>query len=347
MTPDTAVQRDFEVVLVLSGGNALGAFEAGVYEALHTHGFQPDWVIGASIGAINGALIVGSAPDRRLDTLRAFWRPNMLASMAPWLPSAAETARRTSAVAWTTAAGRSGIFGPLLSSLTPWTDTKPSLFETNQLGATLARLIDFDRLNAGPCRFTATAVDLESGADVVFDSRHQRIAPDHVRASAALPVAFPPVEIEGRWMVDGGLSANLPLDPVMADPPARQTLCIAVDLLPLRGALPTTLGEAASRMQDLIFAAQSRRTIARWQAAYAGRGDTRMSLVRVAYTEQQDEVAGKALDFSGSTIEQRWAAGRAAGMRVVAGIQAGTVSIGATGLNVVELRDEGFRPCGI
>ncbi|WP_169833118.1 patatin-like phospholipase family protein [Sphingomonas panacis] len=331
------MERDFEVVLVLSGGNALGAFEAGVYEALHTHGLQPDWVVGASIGAINGALIVGSAPERRLDTLRAFWRPNMLASMAPWLPSAVETARRTSAVAWTAAAGRSGIFGPLLSSLTAWPDTQPSLFETNQLGATLARLIDFDRLNAGPCRFTATAVDLESGADVVFDSRHQRIAPDHVRASAALPVVFPPVEIEGRWIVDGGLSANLPLDPVMADPPARPTLCIAVDLLPLCGPLPTTLGDAASRMQDLIFAAQSRRTIARWQAAYAARSDTRMSLVRVAYTEQQDEVAGKALDFSGSTIEQRWAAGQAAGMRVAAGVRAGTVAIGATGLNVVEL----------
>jgi len=339
MTDGNTVARDFDVVLVLSGGNALGAFEAGVYEALHAHGLQPDWVIGASIGAINAALIVGSAPDRRLDTLRTFWRPNMLASMgmAPWFPSAAETARRSSAVAWTAAAGRFGAFGPLLSSLTPWTDNKPSLFETNQLAATLARLVDFDRLNTGPCRFTATAVDLESGADVVFDSRHQRIAPDHVRASAALPVVFPPIEIDGRWLVDGGLSANLPLDPVLADPPARPTLCIAVDLLPLCGPLPTTLGEAASRMQDLLFAAQSRRTIARWQAAYVGRSDARLALVRLAYTEQQDEVAGKALDFSGSTIEQRWAAGRASGLRVAAGVKAGTLSVGATGLNVVDL----------
>ncbi|MDF0486539.1 patatin-like phospholipase family protein [Sphingomonas sp. H39-1-10] len=218
MTPDTAApkaERDFDVVLVLSGGNALGAFEAGVSETLHTHGLQPDWVVGASIGAINGALIAGLAPDRRIETLRAFWRPNPLGATGmatPWLPSAIETARRTTAVAWTAAAGRPGAFGPLLSSLTPWTDAKPSLFETDQLGVTLARLIDFDLLNAGPCRFTATAVDLETGADVAFDSRHRAIGPDHIRASAALPVVFPPVEIDGRW--DGRWRA-------VGEPPAR------------------------------------------------------------------------------------------------------------------------------
>ncbi|MBB5712306.1 patatin-like phospholipase family protein [Sphingomonas xinjiangensis] len=341
MTTDMAeagTERDFGIVLVLSGGNALGAFEAGVYETLHEHGLEPDWIVGASIGAINGALIVGSAPDRRIATLRKFWRPSMLALMGidtSRMPSVFENSRRTTAVAWTAAAGRSGIFGPLLSSLMPWTDDKPAIFETNQLGAELARLIDFDRLNTGPCRFNATAVDLETGNDVVFDNQRERIEPDHVRASAALPVAFPAVEVGGRWMVDGGLSANLPLDPVLSHPPARPTLCIAVDLLPLCQPLPTTLGEAATRMQDLIFAAQSRRTIARWQEAYAGRDDIQMSLVRVAYTEQDNEVAGKALDFSAPTIEARWAAGHTAGMHVVRRIKAGSLSIGTIGLNVV------------
>lgn len=338
MTMEPGTGRNFDVVLVLSGGNALGAFEAGVYEALHEHDVQPNWIIGASIGAINAALIVGSPPERRIATLRRFWWPGLPALMgmeASWMPPAVETGRRTTAAAWTVAAGRSGIFGPLLSRLTPWTDSKPAIFETDQLGATLARLVDFDRLNAGPCRFTSTAVDLETGDDVTFDSRHDRIEPDHVRASAALPVAFPPVEIDGRWLVDGGLSANLPLDPVLSNPPARSTLCIAVDLLPLCGPLPTTIGEAASRMQDLIFAAQSRRTVARWQAAHADRDDIRLSLVRVAYTDQDNEVAGKALDFSPQTTEERWAAGRAAGLQVVAGIEGGSLSIGATGVNVV------------
>jgi NTE family protein len=330
--------RDFDVVLVLSGGNALGAFQAGVYQALDEHGLQPDWVIGASVGAINGALIVGTPPEQRLDTLRAFWRPAPSASemFTPLaLPTALETGRRTAAAAWTMAAGRRGIFGPLLSSLAPWTDNRPSIFETDQLATTLEQSADFDRLNAGPCRYTATAVDLATGDDVVFDSRDRRVEPQHVRASAALPMLFPPVEVDGRWLVDGGLSANLPLDPLLAVPPTRPTLCIAVDLLPLGGALPSTLGEAASRMQDLIFAAQSRRTLARWQAVHAGREDVRISLLRIAYTDQGDEIAGKALDFSGPTIERRWDAGYEAGKRALARVAAG-LPVDAPGLHIVE-----------
>ncbi|MCK8458371.1 patatin-like phospholipase family protein [Sphingomonas faeni] len=335
---EASAVRNFDVVLVLSGGNALGAFEAGVYEALHEHDLQPDWVIGASIGAINAALIAGSAPDRRIEALRAFWRPALSpgALTLRWA-SIFETSRRTTAVGWSATAGRPGIFGPLLSAFTPWTDDQPSIFETNQLTITLEALIDFERLNAGPCRYTATAVDLETGDDVVFDSTATRIKPDHIRASAALPVAFPPVGIDGRWLVDGGLSANLPLDPVLSAPPPRATLCIAVDLLPLHGPKPATLGEAASRMQDLIFAAQSRRSIARWKAAYTGREGITLSLVRLAYNEQDEEVAGKALDFSPPTVEQRWSAGYRAGMLAVKGVHTEAMLIGVPGFNVIKL----------
>jgi NTE family protein len=107
--------------------------------------------------------------------------------------------------------------------------------------------------------------------------------------------------------------------------------------LPLNGPKPVTLGEAASRMQDLIFAAQSRRSIDRWKAAYAGNEGISLLLVRLAYTEQEKEVAGKALDFSGPTVEQRWAAGYRAGMRTVVGVQTETMSIGTSGLNVIQL----------
>jgi NTE family protein len=62
-----------QVVLVLQGGGALGAYQVGVYEALHEAGIEPDWVIGTSIGAINGALIAGNAPEHRLGRLHAFW----------------------------------------------------------------------------------------------------------------------------------------------------------------------------------------------------------------------------------------------------------------------------------
>jgi NTE family protein len=345
-TDDKAPVRDFDIVLALSGGNALGAFEAGVYQALHEHDLQPDWIVGASIGAINGALIAGSEPSRRLETLRNYWRPGsfgMGESGASWLPEAWEVGRRTAAAGWTLTAGRSGMFGPLLSSLNPWTDNRPSIFESEQLATTLERLVDFDRLNGGSCRFTATAVDLATGEDVVFDTRDQRIDVRDIRASAALPPAFPPVDVDGRLLVDGSLSANLPLDPILGEPPSPSTsrpiLCLAVDLLPLGQPLPTTLGEAAGRVQDLIFAAQSRRTIARWQAAHAGRDDVRITLVRIAYTDQELEVAGKAFDFSGPTIEQRWSAGYRSAMRAVTQIEAEALPIGKAGLNVVDFED--------
>lgn len=327
--------RDHDLVLVLGGGNALGAFGAGVYHALHDHDLLPDWIVGASIGAINGGVIAGNAPPRRIEALRTLWQAEGIATdwSVPFWP---EVARRTAAVGATLAGGRRGLFGPLLSSLAPWNDDRPSLFETDRMAAMLAQLVDIDRLNAGPCRFTATAVDLATGLDVVLDSRDRRIGAEHIRASAALPVAFPAVEIDGRWLVDGGLSANLPLDPVLGAPGPKPMLCVAVDLLPLARPLPRNLGETAARMQDLVFAAQSRRTIARWQAVHAGREDIAVTLAPVVYSDQELEVAGKALDFSGPTIAKRWAAGRAAGEAVIARLTAGSLPIGRPGLHVIE-----------
>ena len=62
-----------QVVLVLQGGGALGAYQLGVYQAMHEAGIEPDWVVGTSIGAINGALIAGNPPDRRMERLHEFW----------------------------------------------------------------------------------------------------------------------------------------------------------------------------------------------------------------------------------------------------------------------------------
>src|SRR3974390_1010644 len=62
-----------QVVLVLQGGGALGAYQAGVYQALAEAGIEPDWVIGTSIGAINGTLIAANKPTQRLSRLQEFW----------------------------------------------------------------------------------------------------------------------------------------------------------------------------------------------------------------------------------------------------------------------------------
>ncbi len=290
---------DLNLVLILSGGNALGAFQAGFYDALNDHGIAPDWIVGTSIGAINGALILGVPPEDRMANLRRFWDVPSGSDYAwPFGPSPWQ---RTLGANWAAIYGRPGLFDIATTGL-----ANHAVYNTGGLRRTLDRQVDFDRLNGGPFHLTVNAVDLETGEDVIFDTSRGRIRSDHVRASAALPVLFPPVESGGRWLVDGGLSANLALDPFFQDLPPRRTLSIAVDLLPGAQALPRTLGEAGSRMQDLVFAAQSRRALERWTETYASYRGPGITFVRVAYANQRKEVFGKAMDFSRATIRDRW-----------------------------------------
>ncbi|WCP15797.1 hypothetical protein sphantq_04285 [Sphingobium sp. AntQ-1] len=336
---------DYQIALVLSGGNALGAYHAGVYEALHESGIQPDWVVGASIGAITGAIIAGNRREDRLDRLRALWQPagpgSSPASLG-WMP---ETMRRTMSVMWTMAVGRPGIFAPLGPLGSWWLPDvcagSPSLYESAPLGKTLERLIDFDLLQSGSVRYAALAVDIETGEEVIFDTRHQRVKPDHIRASAALLTAFPAIEIDGRAFVDGGLSSNLPLDPVLGEHSCAPLLCIAVDLLPLTSGRPKTLGDVAGRMQDLVFAAQSRRTMEHWKRRYEADSQKDgslppVTLVRLSYTDQGAEVAGKAMDFSSESVRRRWAAGLKDGQALVSRLKAGDIRTGLSGLAIAD-----------
>ena len=311
----TDTLADYAVVLVLSGGNALGAYQAGGYEALADRGVRPGWVVGASTGAINGALICGNRHGDRVARLRDYWAPAAgQAPLAGW--DAFEDARRSAAATMTLATGQPKVFAPRLpvSWLPGASPAEPGLYDTRPLEATLARLVDFDRLNAGSPRFTASAVDLESGEPVAFDTATTRVEAQHIRASSALLPAFPPVEIDGRLLGDGGLTANLPIDVVLAERHARPTLCLALDLLPLAAPRPATLGEAASRMQDLMFASQSRLALAGWERCYAAAPDADAAplvVLHVAYGRQDAEVAGKAFDFSPPSARQRWDAGYA------------------------------------
>lgn len=340
MNPD---YRPYRIVLVLGGGNALGAYQAGLYEALQQRGMEPDWIVGASIGAVNGVIIAGNLPGERIEKLARFWRP---AAAAPagrpdMFGSTLESWRRTMEVTSTLLLGRGGIFGPIGSAT--WAGTgdpaarSPALYGTDQLGATLRELVDFEQLAKGAPRFTTTAVDIESGNDAVFDSRDTRITPEHIRASGALLTAFPAVEVDGRRYADAGLSANLPLDPVLAAEHDRPVLCIAADLLPLAGRAPGGVGEAIGRMQDLMFAAQSRRNIDRWKAEFATRSNPpSVTLLRLAYSDQEPEVAGKAMDFSPRSVRHRWDAGRRDMSRLIDAIENGAVPREIPGLTVID-----------
>jgi NTE family protein len=174
-------------------------------------------------------------------------------------------------------------------------------------------------LNGGDVRLTILAVDAETGEDVVFDTQHARIGPEHICASASFPVLFQPVEIDGRWLVDGGMSANLPLRLALSEPPNRDTLCVALDLVSRKGEHPRSIGAAAERMQDLIFANQSRQTILSLQREYQFRrmatgqepaSGAAVRLLHLAYGGSEGATALKALDFTTDSIRSRWAAGK-------------------------------------
>lgn len=112
--PTRSTSYDKKVGLVLQGGGALGSYQAGVYEALASSEYSPDWVAGISIGAINAAIIVGNAPEHRVQRLRSFWE-DITATTKMW-PSApagalAEWQKQASALT-TVMLGQPGFFRP-------------------------------------------------------------------------------------------------------------------------------------------------------------------------------------------------------------------------------------------
>jgi NTE family protein len=339
--PSPRPLQDVRLAVVLSGGNALGAYQAGAYQALHERGMEPDWIVGASAGAINGAVICGNPPQRRLQRLTALWHTRCAGDPSSvTIPGMGEEARRTGAVALAMATGQPdwfvprSLYGPFWN---PFGNPEPtSLYDASPLEARVEQLVDFELLNAGTPRYLATAIDVETGGDIVFDNQRHTFTPRHLRACGALLPAFPPVEVEGRLVGDAGVSANLPLDAVLGVRFDRPLLCIALDLLPLSGRAPRTLGEAALRMQDLLFASQSRRSIAAWRAIYqerAKRGDTAsVTLLHISYSDQVREVSGKAFDFSRLSAQARWQAGYADAARALDAVRA--LPLGEPGLAV-------------
>ncbi len=253
-----------QVVLVLQGGGALGAYQAGVFEALSEAGVAPRWLAGISIGAVNAALIAGNPPERRVERLREFW---LLASQGPQIAPPFGDANDMPWVAQVNAAsaalfGVPGFFAPRVPPpqfQPPGAPGALSWYDTMPLRATLERLIDFDRLNDGGVRLSVGAVNIETGNFQYFETGGaQRLDARHIMASGALPPGFPPVEIDGAWFWDGGLVSNTPLDYVLQTETAQDLAIFQVDLFPARGALPRTLAEASDREMDIRYSSRTR-----------------------------------------------------------------------------------------
>jgi len=252
--------------LVLQGGGALGAYQAGVYQALAEHGYMPDWIAGISIGAINGAIIAGSPERQRVERLRAFWeRISEQQALKPLIAGDWARGVFNEWSALTTAAtGVAGFFRPRLPPvwLQPWgTEAALSFYDTQPLRQTLEEFIDFDLLNSGAIRLSIGAAHLLRGDSVYFDTAEKdfHLGPEHVMASAALPPGFPPVEIDGEYFWDGGVLSNTPLDHLLDAERDQSMLVFQIDLFSARGAMPRNLFDVYERHKDILYSSRTRK----------------------------------------------------------------------------------------
>ena len=258
------------VALVLQGGGALGAYQAGVYEGLHEAGIRPNWIAGISIGALNAAIIAGSPEAERVDRLREFWE-TICACPAGWpagegladaLPFAFDMRSLNNAFAATRALfhGQPGFFKPRFPApfWSPFSgEAATSFYDTAPLSRTLERLVDFDRLNSGDVRVSVGAVNVRTGNLTYFDTAERRLGPNHFMASGALPPAFPAVDIDGEHYWDGGVAWNTPLSRVLSSEPA-ETLTFQVDLWSAQGRVPHDMMEVSSRQKDIQYSSRTR-----------------------------------------------------------------------------------------
>jgi NTE family protein len=328
-------------ILVLQGGGALGAYQGGVYEAMAEAGIAPEWVAGISIGAINAAIIAGNAPEARVARLREFWE---LVSSGPTLPLIPLTAEGLPWVndfnaAWAASFGVPGLFSPRVPPAVlspPGSPDAVSVYDSAPLRRTLERLVDFDRINAKQTRLSVGAVNVRTGNFAYFDNCRHKIGPEHIMASGALPVALPPIEIDGEHYWDGGLVSNTPLQYVLDEDRINDLLIYQVDLFAARGQMPRTLGEAAEREKEIRFSSRTRfntdqslkihelkaalrsliESLPQDQAAdpsvellAAFSKENAVSIVQLIHRRRPEETAAKDYEFSRRSMHEHWAAG--------------------------------------
>ena len=257
-------QANEKRILVLQGGGALGAYQAGAYEALAKAGEEPEWVAGISIGAINAAIIAGNKPEDRASKLRQFWeKVSSGLQGSSYLPGHHGRSLFNETSSWlATLYGVPGFFTPRFPPpmfALPATEAALSFYDTAPLRATLTELIDFDLLNTDGIRVSVGAVNVESGNFRYFDTLKEKLHVDHIMASGALPPGFPPVVIDGQSYWDGGLVSNTPLQYVIDDEHGRKPMCIfQVDLFSAKGVIPKTILEASEREKEIRYSSRTR-----------------------------------------------------------------------------------------
>ncbi|MET0194380.1 MAG: DUF3734 domain-containing protein [Hyphomicrobiaceae bacterium] len=331
------------IVLVLQGGGALGAYQAGAYEALAEAGHMPDWVAGISIGAINAAIIAGNTEENRVPRLRAFWERVSSGVQASPVVDGTQSRELFNylSAAYISTVGVPGFFEPRFPPPIVMPAGSPaalSVYDAAPLKVSLEDLVDFDLIEDGPVRLSVGAVNIRSGNFAYFDSADQRLHAEHIMASGALPPGLPPVIIEGEAYWDGGLVSNTPLQYILDYTGDKHDKCIfQVDLFSARGAMPQNLFDVAQREKEIRYSSRTRlntdtfqemeslrravdRLLAKLPAELRDDPDAQLlrdrncngaiTIVHLIHRRAAYETHAQDYEFSRLSIEEHWQAGR-------------------------------------
>ncbi len=326
-------------VLVFQGGGALGAYQGGVYQALHEAGIEPEWVVGTSIGAINGAIIAGNDIDSRLERMREFW-DRIERKPLFGIKALDHLAGHSGAYLMTMLGGIPGYFSPnhaLAFGLNASLGVENAAFyKIDELRKTVGDVIDFERIKSGQTRLTVGAVNVRTGKMHYFDNRDLDVTADHVLASGAVPPGFPAVRIDGDPYWDGGLYSNTPIEVVFDDNPRRDSVVFSVQIFPIAGPEPESLWQVMSRQIDIQYASRADSHIPRQEHIHqlrrmvrelvrmlpedvretpkvkeiSGYGcGTFMHIVRINARPSKNDDYLREIDFTPDGINGRWEAG--------------------------------------
>jgi NTE family protein len=336
------------VIMALQGGGALGAFQVGAYKALSENRYEPDWVAGISIGAINASIIAGNPQKDRLPRLLRFW--DVVARNQDWwdcAPNCSEKLTNLWKVWLSMARGVSGFFQP---NFVPGPFTLPNspeaccLYNTQELRTTLQRLIDFDFLNnynsPTHVRLSLGATKVFGGVSETFESfggpnpvdpqcHYTAITTDHIMASGANAPWLPGVRINEQLYWDGGITSNTSFKHIIHHLPAMENRHVVIFVIDLWNAYddePKTFEDVCWKMKQIQYCSRLKHDLSYGQHFVdemrlqkhaksdktAAKSKSLIHLVRVCYRCDPNEIpCGDAL-FSRKEIHRRIEQGCAA-----------------------------------
>ncbi len=306
--PDKSLAHFQRIALVLSNGEALGAYQAGAYAALDRCGITPNWIAASGIGGINAAIIAGNLPHERTLNLRRFWQQ----------VSRRATARGRGALGrWLRQRMMRGRSLPDADGGLMRRSLHRPVVPAAELRELIIEAVDFERVNSSAVRLVLGAVNLTTGAETFFDNDRHVLTVEHVMAGTPF-AGLPPVAV-GRQRFAGSANCIAALEEAR---PA-DTLCFAIDGYdPLPGGA-SGLSRAAREIAAIRRTHDLRRIIGLLgeRVPAAARGDieigrclaeastVRMAILHLVHEASADHLASKMADFSADALARRWNAG--------------------------------------